>query len=140
MSWAKHFAGNELMRSDNIDTTHIAERLAELGGPNDPMKVATEPPQRPEPVQPTLVLDADKQSTPLVDALDKIEASWIAQLAAIRQNSEIIEAKVRACVVSLRQDIARLELLEQQAQKEAERGRKVVRHFAMSLDQIKHNR
>jgi hypothetical protein len=145
MNWAKQFRAGNDMRSDNIDTTHIAERLAAYDNDGN-LEVYTEKTESPPKIENVAALppleerESKSQTTPLVDALDKIEASWLEQLGHIKNNAEIIERKVKACVVGLRQDIARLELLEQQAMKEATRGRKVAQHFANSLDQIKGGR
>lgn len=136
-SWTDVFAKDaaELMRSDDsIDTRGLAvvkpsvKNLAD-GEPELPAE------------KPAQLSDADaKQVSSLVDGLDRIETSWITQLGHIKHNADVLERKIKACVLGLRQDMARLELLGQQAMKEAERGRKVAQHFVSSLDQIKGGR
>jgi hypothetical protein len=136
MSWTKSFE-KDIGVSNNaiIDTRNIGVRLAgdeivceEAGSPEP----ASAPAAEPEPEK--------KPTSKLVDELDRIEATWLEQLGHIKHNAEIIENKIKACTVALRQDMARLDLLADQAKKEAARGVKVAKHFANSLDQIKGGR
>lgn len=135
-SWTDVFAKDaaELMRSDDsIDTRGLAVVKPAA-------RAAEREPEVPE-EKPAQLSDADaKQVSSLVDGLDRIETSWITQLGHIKHNADVLERKIHACVLGLRQDMARLELLGQQAMKEAERGRKVAQHFVSSLDQIKGGR
>ena len=133
-TWTQSFLkGTDGMGADDsIDTRDLVLKPATPR--TEERNVETE---APKPAQPD---NEAKHISPLVDALDRIEASWIAQLDIIKRNAETLEAKIKACVITLRQDMARLELLGQQAMKEAERGQKVTRHFAASLDQIKGGR
>jgi hypothetical protein len=140
MSWTKSFEKDAgLSNNAIIDTRGIGakfvdgEIVLEETGSQEPATVpapAAEPVPEPE----------KKPASKLVDELDRIEAAWLEQLSHIRHNTEIIEAKIKSCVVALRQDMARLDLLADQARKEAQRGVKVARHFAASLDQIKGGR
>lgn len=134
-SWTDVFAKDaaELMRSDDsIDTRGLA-----VVKPPPSRECEPEVPEE----KPAQLSDSDaKQVSSLVDGLDRIETSWITQLGHIKHNADVLERKIKACVLGLRQDMARLELLGQQAMKEAERGRKVAQHFVSSLDQIKGGR
>ena len=127
---------------DSIDTRDLVLKPTTPRAAERDVVEAAEPDEGPksEPKSAPLPDNDAKQITSLVDGLDRIESSWITQLAAIRHNSEVLERKIKACVLGLRQDMARLELLGQQAMKEAERGRKVSQHFVSSLDQIKGGR
>jgi len=136
MSWTKPFEKDSgLSNNAIIDTRNIGVRVAgdeiiceEVGSP--------EPTPAPAPAEPA----PEKPTSKLVDELDRIEATWLEQLGHIKHNAGIIEAKIKACTVALRQDMARLDLLAEQARKEAARGVKVAKHFANSLDQIKGGR
>jgi hypothetical protein len=147
MNWAKAFEKDTIIDNSNIiDTSDINARLKKSEQPPPlPREDAVKPEQKtpePEPetaVDPVICASKPKQSS-VVDALDMIEAVWLAQLSEIKINADTIETKLRSCVVGLRQDIARLELLGQQAMKEAERGYKGAKHFSSSLDQIKSGR
>jgi hypothetical protein len=139
MSWTKPFE-KDIGISNNaiIDTRNIGIKLAgdqivceEVGSPEPAPAPVAEPEPEPEPQKP---------SSKLVDELDRIEATWLEQLSHIKHNAGTIENKIKACVVALRQDMARLDLLAEQARKEAERGVKIAKHFANSLDQIKGGR
>lgn len=129
MNWNKAFEKDSILgKSDSIDTRSFA-RLT-MPPPEEPPAPSEEP----------VATEAKRQQASLVDGLDRIEAAWLAQLDIIKINASTLEAKIRACVIGLRQDMARLELLGEQAMKEAARGQKVAQHFAASLDQIKSGR
>ena len=140
-SWTQSFLkGADVMGADDsIDTRDLALKAAAPPAV-DCDGVESAETENSKPAAPVLPDNDAKQVASLVDALDRIEASWITQLNAIKHNAEVLERKVKGCVVGLRQDMQRLDLLGQQAMKEATRSRKIAEHFVSSLDQIKGGR
>jgi hypothetical protein len=111
----------------NIDTRNITERVAE-------------PPPPPPPPAPAAEDKKPSKSSALVERMDRVETSWVAQLATVRSNLDTLEAEMHACLQSLRHDMAKLDQIGEAAMKEAERSRKISQQFATALDQIKSGR
>jgi hypothetical protein len=136
MNWTKSFEKQAGIDNNAIiDTRGLGARVVEdeIVVEHTSTQDVVPPPAEPEP-------EPAKPASKLVDELDRIEATWLEQLGHIKHNAGVIEAKIKACVVALRQDMARLDLLAEQAKKEAQRGVKIAKHFVNSLDQIKGGR
>jgi hypothetical protein len=118
--------GDILCDNLSIDTRNIAERAAEPP-PSPPAPAAEGSPK-------------SSKSSALVERMDRVETSWVAQLSTVRSNLDTLEAEMHACLQSLRHDMAKLDQIGEAAMKEAERSRKISQQFATALDQIKSGR
>ena len=72
----------------------------------------------------------------LNDSVEKLAASWITQLNALRDNTVQLENQLIACVAQTKDNIKQLHSLGLQIAAEAQRGREVCEKLADGIDAI----
>ena len=78
----------------------------------------------------------DDINTLLNRSIETIAQSWISELKAIRENTEVLEAQLLACVSKTKADIAALHTLGAQVAEEAKRGRETCAKLTEGVAQI----
>jgi hypothetical protein len=121
---------------------HDAVELDELAG-RDAQRIAARNPlpgltQSQRVIEPSSNKEPPSQSShdKMLDAVDRIADQWIAQLEAVRVNTQIIEQMVLTAVNKVKHDLTELQLLGAAVTQEAKRGEEVCHQLTGKIKQV----
>ena len=78
----------------------------------------------------------DQVHSLLLDSVAKISDQWIEQLRIVRENTQMLENQILACVTKTKSDITTLHSLGVKVADEARRGQEVCRELSDAVEKI----
>ena len=78
----------------------------------------------------------DQVHSLMLDSVGKIADQWIEQLRIVRENTQMLETQILACVTKTKADITLLHDLGVKVADEARRGQEVCRELSDAVEKI----